>query len=288
METKRCSFWLPKKNRFCANTLLNDSLFCGNHNSRSESEGQWIPCPIDSSHSVLEQNLKGHVKRCPLLKQVQFLSNQPFYQKGINAGFDGEQQEEETPGIGDSKFPTMTISSEMKRNALHRMSVPEFCNLIEKIESFHESLCKDIQDSFQMPEVCSMWIKSRVEERKLPLQEKHIMQQASIVGNLENFGVLKNSLRRKPSKSEEQVEGEEDGVSAVIEFGAGRGYLTQMLADCYGINRVFLVERKSYKLKADRSLRQNETLILERLRIDSKCRHYSCCKRYFLNLLLTS
>ncbi|KAJ1425347.1 Zinc finger, CCCH-type, TRM13 [Sesbania bispinosa] len=249
METKRCNFWLPNKNRFCANSPLNGSLFCGNHNSRSQ--GQWIPCPIDPSHSVLEQNLKGHVKRCPLLKQVQSLSIQPFYQKGINAGSDGEQ-EEETSGVDDSALPTMSVSSEMKRNALHRMSVPEFCNLIEKIESFHESLCKDIQDSFQLPEVCSLWIKSGVEDRKLPFQEKHIMQQASILGNLENFGVLKNSLGRKPSECEceKPVEGEEeDGVPAVIEFGAGRGYLTQMLADCYGINRVFLVERKAYKLK---------------------------------------
>ncbi|KAI8522591.1 hypothetical protein RHMOL_Rhmol13G0008100 [Rhododendron molle] len=57
-------------------------------------------------------------------------------------------------------------------------------------------------------------------------------------------------------------------VPAVVEFGAGRGYLTQMLADCYGIKKVFLVERKSYKLKADRSLRQKDSLILERLRID--------------------
>ncbi|KAJ1418384.1 S-adenosyl-L-methionine-dependent methyltransferase [Sesbania bispinosa] len=188
----------------------------------------------------------------------------------VNAGSDGEQ-EEETSGVDDSALPTMSISSEMKRNALHRMSVPEFCNLIEKIESFHESLCKDIQDSFQLPEVCSLWIKSGVEDRKLPFQEKHIMQQASILGNLENFGVLKNSLGRKPSECEceKPVEGEEeDGVPAVIEFGAGRGYLTQMLADCYGINRVFLVERKAYKLKADRSLRQNERLMLERLRID--------------------
>lgn len=36
---------------------------------------------------------------------------------------------------------------------------------------------------------------------------------------------------------------------AVVEFGAGRGYLTQMLADCYGVSKVFLVERRSYKLK---------------------------------------
>jgi tRNA:m4X modification enzyme len=119
--------------------------------------------PFDSS--VLEQNLKSHVKRCPLLKQVQSLSNQPFYQKGINAGSDGEKLDEETSGINDSRLLTMTISSEMKRNALHRMSVPDFCNLIEKIESVHESLCKDIQDSFQMSEVCSLWIKSKEEER---------------------------------------------------------------------------------------------------------------------------
>lgn len=74
------------------------------------------------------------------------------------------------------------------------------------------------------------------------------MQQASILGNLETFGVLKSSLERKPSECKEPDK-EEEGVPAVIEFGAGRGYLTQMLADCYGIRRVFLVERKSYKLK---------------------------------------
>jgi len=75
------------------------------------------------------------------------------------------------------------------------------------------------------------------------------MQQASIVGNLENFGLLKNSHGRKPSECVEPVEKKEEDVPAVIEFGAGRGYLTQMLADCYGIQRVFLVERKAYKLK---------------------------------------
>ncbi|OIV94111.1 hypothetical protein TanjilG_29211 [Lupinus angustifolius] len=268
MERKRCIFWLPNKNRFCANSPLNGSSFCGNHNSRSYE--QWIPCPIDPSHSVLEQNLKGHVKRCPLLKQAQSLSLQPFYQKGINAGSDGEEQEEEERlGVDGSRLPIMTVSSEMKRNAVNKMSVTEFCNLIDKIESLHELLCKDIQDSFHMPDVCSLWIKTRVEERKLPFQEKHITQQASIVGNLENIGVFKKSLGRNPSECEEAGEGEEDSVPAVIEFGAGRGYLTQMLADCYGIKRVFLVERKSYKLKADRSLRQNESLMLERLRIDN-------------------
>ncbi|KAJ6334330.1 hypothetical protein OIU76_008174 [Salix suchowensis] len=250
MEENRCKFWLPKKNRFCANSPLNDSQFCGNHKPRSIE--QWIPCPIDPSHSVLKENLGGHVKRCPLLKQAQSLSLQPFYQKGINAG--NEEEED-------------NVSSEMKRSAVYSMTVTQFCKLINKIESVHASTCKDILESYKVPEACNMWIKREV-DRKLPFQEKHVAQQASILGNLEDFGVIKSSVGSKEGDNQGFCSDNSNSVHAVVEFGAGRGYLTQMLADCYGFDTVFLVERKSYKLKADRSLRQKESLILERLRID--------------------
>ncbi|XP_015871568.3 uncharacterized protein LOC107408669 [Ziziphus jujuba] len=248
----RCKFWLPKKKRFCANARLGDSSFCGNHLPRSD--GQWIPCPIDPSHSVLKENLEGHTKRCPFMKQVQTLTRQPFYQKGINAGVEEDHPDEEE----STKLSKDCVASEFKRNAVYSMTVPEFYELIRKIESVHALICKDIRESYKIPEACGIWIKREVDS-KLPFQEKHVMQQASILGNLEEFGVLRNSVSF----------GDDDKVvPAVVEFGAGRGYLTQMLADCYGIERVFLVERKSYKLKADRSLRQKERLMLERLRID--------------------
>ncbi|TXG63236.1 hypothetical protein EZV62_010230 [Acer yangbiense] len=251
----RCKFWLPRKNRHCANTPLNESLFCGNHTPRSDN--QWIPCPIDPSHSVLKENLEGHVKKCPLLKQVQSLTLQPFYQKGINAGKEGdEEQLNEVP----SALVEDIFTSEMKRNAVYSMNVTEFCDLIKKIESVHGLICDDIRDSFKIPEACSVWINREV-DRKLPFQEKHVTQQASILGNLEEFGVLKNS-------NSVGTDRDDDDIPAVIEFGAGRGYLTQMLADCYGTKRVFLIERKSYKLKADRSLRQKESLTIKRLRIN--------------------
>ncbi|CAK9145262.1 unnamed protein product [Ilex paraguariensis] len=106
--------------------------------------------------------------------------------------------------------------------------------------------------------------------RKLPFQEKHVLQQASILGNIEEFGVMKScGMGWMRANSEcNGSSGDDNDVPAVVEFGAGRGYLTQMLADCYKIKKVLLVERKSYKLKADRSLRQKESFILERLRID--------------------
>lgn len=77
------------------------------------------------------------------------------------------------------------------------------------------------------------------------------MQQASILGNLEQLGVLEKSTGddQMEQRDSDRSSGDDNGVPAVVEFGAGRGYLTQMLADCYGIKRVFLVERKSYKLK---------------------------------------
>ncbi|KAH9691941.1 tRNA:m(4)X modification enzyme [Citrus sinensis] len=221
MEETRCKFWLSKKNRFCSNARLNDSSF-----------------------SVLKENLDGHVKRCPLLKQVQSLSQQPFYHKGINAG---KEDDEEELGAVTSTAVEDNVTSEMKRNAVHSMTVPEFCNLIKKIESVHALICNGICDSFKIPEACGMWIKREI-DRKLPFQEKHVTQQASILGNLEEFGVLKNSVGVNQD--------DEKATPAVVEFGAGRGYLTQMLADCYGTKR------------ADRSLRQKESLTIERLRID--------------------
>ncbi|KAL3648151.1 hypothetical protein CASFOL_009119 [Castilleja foliolosa] len=258
-----CKFWLPKKNRSCANTPLLDSQFCGNHTQRSDSK--WILCPIDPSHSVLEENLGSHLKRCPLLKQAQSLSRQPFYQKGINAG-----REEEDDDDTDSEVAIVT--SEMKRNAVYAMSVPRFSALIAKIKSVHASVCSNsIPDSYKVPEACSIWTNREV-DKKLPYKEKHVLQQASILGNLEVFGVLIKSSSSSGGEVEccdSNEKSKRDGdVYSVVEFGAGRGYLTQMLADCYGIRKVLLVERKSYKLKADRSLRQKESLILERLRID--------------------
>ncbi|KAF5732056.1 Methyltransferases isoform 1 [Tripterygium wilfordii] len=258
MET-RCSFWLPKKNRFCATAPLHGSTFCGNHSPRSQS--QWIPCPIDPSHSVLEENLEGHVKRCPFLKNVQSLALQPYYHKGINAGSEEVGQQRNTLSLDKD------ITSEMKRSAVYSMSIPEFQDLLRKIRNIHSSICKDIRDSYKIPEACGIWIKREV-DRKLPFQEKHVMQQASILGNLEDIGVLKTSFESEQLDNEDPYRDDDGVLPAVIEFGAGRGYLTQMLADGYGIKKVFLVERKSYKLKADRSLRQKESLILERLRID--------------------
>lgn len=66
---------------------------------------------------------------------------------------------------------------------------------------------------------------------------------------MESFDILQNQTNEAAVKTVDSKP--EVGIDdlAVVEFGAGRGYLTQMLADCYGVRKVFLVERRSYKLK---------------------------------------
>ncbi|KAK1278910.1 hypothetical protein QJS04_geneDACA015822 [Acorus gramineus] len=245
--------------------------FCGNHNPTAEQLR--IPCPIDPSHSILKENMDAHIKRCPFEKQNQELKTQPFYKKGVNGG--GREDPESLMGgeVGNAHCgeKTCIITSDMKRNMIYKLGVLEFLELVGKIESIHKSLCSFIKDSYVMPEACEGWLASQI-DRKLPIQEKHARQQASILGNMESFGILQRpaAATHPDFRAVDSSGGQKTCPPAVIEFGAGRGYLTQMLADYYGIRKVVLVERKSYRLKADRSLRQKESLSLERLRIDNK------------------
>ncbi|TVU43907.1 hypothetical protein EJB05_03327, partial [Eragrostis curvula] len=209
--------------------------------------------PLTLSHpprsTVLEENLEAHVSKCPLKKQAAALAAQPYYSKGVNSG-GGET------GRG--------VTSAEKRAILYKLTEEEFRGLLRKIRSAHEAAAVAMRESYLITDACDKWMNGQV-DRKVPYQEKHVAQQASIVGNMEAFGLLRRG-------DAETVDGDDAlvGAQAVVEFGAGRGYLTQVLVDCYGIRNVFLVERRAYKLKADRSLRQNEAVTLKRLRIDNK------------------
>ncbi|KAK3034668.1 hypothetical protein RJ639_033623 [Escallonia herrerae] len=246
----RCKFWLPKKNRFCSNAAFNDSSFCGNHTTRSH--GQWVPCPIDPSHSVLRENCESHLRKCPLLKHAQSLSVQPFYQKRINGGKD-EKDAEDFDGI----------SSEMKRKAVYSLTLSELYKLISKIKSIHASLRGDIQDSHKIPDSCDIWVNQEV-DRKLPFQEKHVLQQASILGNLEEFGVLKASRGRKNGEKSDC-----DGLSSIVQrLNLELGGVCSSLK--HHLDKYCNLKSLGVFVGADRSLRQKENMTLERLRIDSK------------------
>ena len=71
------------------------------------------------------------------------------------------------------------------------------------------------------------------------------MQQASMLGNMENFGLLPQPNDADEDKGFSQFKDE----PVFIEFGAGRGYLTHMLADCYDAKKLIFIDRRPYKFK---------------------------------------
>lgn len=104
---------------------------------------------------MLDENMEGHIKKCPLLKQTQILSVQPYYQKGINQGRDDSAP--------DKLEQESDFTSEKKRNWVYNMTVPQFSELLSKIRSLHCSICKDIGFSYRVPHACDLWIKRQID-----------------------------------------------------------------------------------------------------------------------------
>ncbi|PKU62468.1 tRNA guanosine-2'-O-methyltransferase TRM13 [Dendrobium catenatum] len=188
LKEKRCQFWLPNKSRHCANS------------------------PLPLSISVFKENLESHLKRCPSRKQVIALEAHAYYSKGINSGF--------------IDFADDDISSEAKRRAIYGLNILDFLALVKKIESLHAAVVGYLEDSYLMPEACEKWLRRQIDS-KIPYQERHVLQQASILGNMEKFGILHRPKNEIIGSVLEEGEGnnfvqKKGELPAVVEFGAGR------------------------------------------------------------------
>ncbi|MCL7050839.1 hypothetical protein MKW94_004437 [Papaver nudicaule] len=200
--------------------------------------------------------------------------HRPFFKKGINGGKDYEGEEElkttENSELGTLFYGSSgTFINRVLTKALDSMSVVEFYVLIRKIEAAYMrvSTSYDIRESFKEPEACKAWMKRETDWTMPRVRRGKDVEHVSILGNLEEFGVLENPKRFDCAVSKEYA----NKRPAVVEFGAGSECMAQVLAHCYGIQKMLLVDQESdlYKLKADERVREKESmLILERLRID--------------------
>ncbi|XP_022620592.1 tRNA:m(4)X modification enzyme TRM13 homolog [Seriola dumerili] len=230
----RCGFFVEKKNRFCKMIVGRGKTFCGEHATMEEgsrSGSRRIICPLDPKHTVSEDKLDKHLRKCNSRER----DKPVYYVENINAGSaDGDKT--------------------VQQVSLCERSRTELESLLDKLRTAVRGLQCDPEDSILSHPVLQ-------EELSNPKNgdsaHKHLKQQSSILGHLEELGLLA-------------------GGRCFVEFGAGRGKLSHWIHEALKTRdhlkicedlQLLLVERCSTRFKVD-GKHQEGGVQFERLQVD--------------------
>ncbi|XP_028009769.2 tRNA:m(4)X modification enzyme TRM13 homolog isoform X4 [Eptesicus fuscus] len=86
----RCGYYVAKKKRFCRMVAAAGRRFCGEHAGAAEEENdrKRILCPLDPKHTVYEDQLAKHLKKCNSREKPK----PDFFIQDINAGLKDETE----------------------------------------------------------------------------------------------------------------------------------------------------------------------------------------------------
>jgi tRNA:m4X modification enzyme len=125
-------------------------------------------------------------------------------------------------------------------------------NLISRLDTVSKHINEHSPDTFSIlgeEELEKLAATASSGESHLPFNNKHGAQHASLIGNMSTFGLFKHPKD-----------------TMFIEFGAGKGYLTNALAALVsGADHLVMMDNQKFKLLADRGLRDKK---MQRVRCD--------------------
>ncbi|XP_041648149.1 tRNA:m(4)X modification enzyme TRM13 homolog isoform X2 [Cheilinus undulatus] len=160
----RCGFFVEKKNRFCKMIVAKGKVYCGEHATMEGGVSRRIVCPLDPKHTVSEDKLDKHLKKCNSREKPKPV----YYVENINTG----------SADGDETLHQVSLS-ELSRSQLE--------SLLDKLKAGVKGLQCDVEDSVLSHPIVQ-------EELNNPKNgdsaHKHLKQQSSILGNLEAQGLL--------------------------------------------------------------------------------------------------
>lgn len=244
----RCEFTiLPsgQEPRRCGFVARKDSVYCGNHAPDIFRE----TCP-DCSTAVM--NLPKHRKKCPVRVRKEKASIQPYFRTGINRS-DGDDDCASVDASMTASMSTRTHVARLIAEAYETLDDEFREPVLRFFPASGYGLSLDGDDDGEgndegNDEDCGRW-KSK---------EKHNMQQLAILGQMEAHNVV-------PGVGPFRI---------YLEFGCGRGYLSLVLSamsrkrDPTRPIHLVLIDRDGSRFKADRHLRQQKHVRVERIRID--------------------
>ncbi|XP_019357229.1 PREDICTED: tRNA:m(4)X modification enzyme TRM13 homolog isoform X1 [Gavialis gangeticus] len=166
-EPGRCSYFVERKKRFCRMTPAPGRRFCGEHGQyEEENDRKRIPCPLDPNHTIYEDQLQKHLKKCNSREKPKPV----YYVQDINAGL-----KDVTKIPEEQQVPISSLSKE------------ELQDLIRKLKKASNGISSILKDP-----TLSHWALKEVlnDPKNGESAFKHLKQQASILGHMEQLHLL--------------------------------------------------------------------------------------------------
>jgi tRNA:m4X modification enzyme len=192
------------------------------------------------------------MKTCNDRKVEERWANEPFHVLSINAGPEPALiLPDAPPELADLKGRVDTPAC--RRLAYATNLGPEALNnLVSRLDAVSkqiEKLSPDIFSILREDAVEKLALRASTGGPHVPFSQKHGAQHASLVGNMDEFGLLKHPKD-----------------TMFIEFGAGKGYLTNALVEMVPeADTLIMMDNQKFKLIADRRLRKKN---MQRLKCD--------------------
>ncbi|XP_071666474.1 tRNA:m(4)X modification enzyme TRM13 homolog isoform X3 [Patagioenas fasciata] len=162
----RCAYFVERKKRFCRMIPAPGRRFCGEHGQQEEgNDRKRIPCPLDPKHTVYEDQLQKHLKKCNSREKPKPV----YFVQDINAGL------KDVAEIPEKQVPISSLSKEELENLIIKLKKASNgleLHLKEQILS-HQALQEALNDP-----------------KNGESAFKHLKQQASILGNMEKLHLL--------------------------------------------------------------------------------------------------
>ncbi|XP_014794552.1 PREDICTED: tRNA:m(4)X modification enzyme TRM13 homolog [Calidris pugnax] len=165
-EPGRCAYFVARKKRFCKMIPAPGKRFCGEHGQQEEeNDRKRIPCPLDPKHTVYEDQLQKHLKKCNSREKPKPV----YFVQDINAGL------KDVAEIPEKQVPISSLSKDELQNLIIKLKKASNgleLRLKEQILS-HQALQEALNDP-----------------KNGESAFKHLKQQASILGNMEKLHLL--------------------------------------------------------------------------------------------------
>jgi tRNA:m4X modification enzyme len=289
----RCQFYMAQKNRFCKQMVKvirndghsSDSRYCIYHAVKNISEDEnnsdkngkrlRVPCPIDPSHSIYQDQIEKHKLICPRTKQLEREQSQVYYKQNLNRGGNGRLEQSPSRGIvattdedegmlqSDLAVRTLQMYQQLFLIPNNSGNDADHSNGFIPIESltyeqlYNSVLQMDLSDTQDAASLYQSFINHGIKSGGM----KHVIQQASIISTVKTLLC---------HKDRNDIEKRNKNVIMIIDMGAGRGMLGLATAgvinnDIFNYGpaqqvQLLLVERGSARSKADGKIRRQQDL----------------------------